>query len=56
MNIDVIIDDKYNDSKIVIYTDKMSDEISHIIDMLKSENKSQFLWFYTKMYGLLIKS
>lgn len=53
MNIDVIIDDKYNNSKIVIYTDKMSDEISHIIDMLKSENNSQLYGFIQdKLYFL----
>ena len=53
MNVDVIIDNECNNSKIVIYTDKMSDEISHIVDILKNENDSQLYGFIQdKLYFL----
>ena len=46
MDIEVIIDNKYSNPKVTIYTDKMSDEISSIINIIKNENNS-------KIYGFL---
>ena len=36
MNIEVNVDEKYNEPKIVIYTNKMDKEISNIVDTLSS--------------------
>lgn len=46
MDIEVIIDNKYSNPKVTIYTDKMSDEISSVINIIKNENNS-------KIYGFL---
>ena len=46
MDIEVIIDNKYSNPKVTIYTDKMSDEISSVINIIKNENNS-------KLYGFL---
>lgn len=46
MDIEVIINNKYSNPKVTIYTDKMSDEISSVINIIKNENNS-------KLYGFL---
>ena len=39
MNIEIKVDEKYNESKIIIYTNKMDEEITNIIDSISSINQ-----------------
>ena len=46
MDIEVIVDDKYKNTKIAIYTNKLSDDITCLIDYIKNQK-------YSKIYGFL---
>ena len=39
MDIEIKVDEKYNESKIIIYTNKMDEEITNIIDSISSINQ-----------------
>ena len=45
MEIQVIIDNKYINPKLTIYTDKMTNEISCLIDLINNGNKTQINGF-----------
>ncbi len=53
MDIEVKIDEKYNTSKIIIYTNQITEEISNIIDQLSNINRKVLkLYKDEKMYIL----
>ncbi len=45
MNVEVIIDSKYSEPKIVIYTDKLSENISSLIEQIKETDISSINGF-----------
>ena len=53
MDIEVKIDEKYNTTKIIIYTNQITEEISNIIDQLSNINRKVLkLYKDEKMYIL----
>lgn len=56
MNVEIIVDSKYSEPKVVIYTDNVSKDISNLINQLKDSNLSSLHGFLdNKLYILDLK-